>query len=197
MKAKKVYEMLDPYASEETDIGIDASYKNELNKKYIEWFEDMSPDTEYEFKDGRFIVKGTLSCMEPIEIPAGIKITTGGDCEFKKISSIPEGFDVSVGGYLLLNNVIHINKNVKLISNETIDLDRLRTMDDNITIHSNFNVWLSKLKEIPKDLDIEVANNLYLTSLYKIPKWFGKKVLGRIFLKNGKTIFPLIHPDDD
>jgi len=46
MKAKKVYEMIDPYASEETDaMDLDVNYK----KKLIEdWFAKWAPDADYE-----------------------------------------------------------------------------------------------------------------------------------------------------
>jgi len=44
MKAKKVYEMIDPYASEEDAIDLDVSYQKKLIEK---WFAKWAPDAEY------------------------------------------------------------------------------------------------------------------------------------------------------
>jgi len=51
MKAKKVFEMIDPYASEDADMDLDVSYKSKVLKKKIEnWFEKY--DAESGFKIG-------------------------------------------------------------------------------------------------------------------------------------------------
>jgi hypothetical protein len=193
MKAKKVYEMIDPYADQDSDIGIDISYKNEINKKYIQWFESIAPDTEYIFKDDRIIVHGTLSCINNIKIPAGIKITTKKSFIFTKLTHLPDNIDIIAEGNIILNNLISVGKNVKLVAKITVDLDKAARFGPNLFIRAGCNVWLSKLTELPDNLDLKVANNLYLIGIHNIPEDFYKMVSGKIFLKSGKTITPLMH----
>jgi len=120
MKAKKVNEMIDPYASEEDAMDLDVSYK----KKLIEdWFDKWAPDNEYTIDKDMNIRTGNMNLNSALvtELPENITIDGWLDLHDSRITKLPNNITIEGEGGIDLSYCKHITK-LPFINNKKIYL---------------------------------------------------------------------------
>jgi len=121
MKAKKVYEMIDPYASEDVDMDLDVSYKNKILRKGIEeWFSKWVPDAEYDIdKDLNIETKGSMSLFPEIidKLPDNLTVNGYLDLTYSQIYTLPRNLTVKTNLFLQKSKIRHLPSTLKVYRN--------------------------------------------------------------------------------
>jgi len=166
MKAKKVNEMIDPYASEDTDMGIDVSYRNTLIEK---WCEVYLEDYKYTMDIHNSLVTINESVIieqgneEFIEFPMK-RLKVEGSLSLYKcdIGNMPE--EVITDFYLEISRSTIKKLPEKIITDGDLMLDHtnITSLPDNLKINGTLALHNNKfIKELPANLkceDLEIQN---------------------------------------
>jgi len=190
MKAKKVYEMIDPYAPEEDALDIDVSYKNKVIRKGIEnWFAKWTPNTPYIIdkylnitaeqyinladKDVDFIpdnltVQGSLiltNCKKIHKLPKGLKIQFALILIKTNISELPD--DLRIKGNLDISNTqIYEFKRNPSEGKVIIQNTKIKYLADNLTFKSlvlKGNSFIEIPENLTVDLDLSIVDSAIKT----------------------------------
>jgi len=199
MKAKKVNEMIDPYASEEDAIDLDLSYKK---KHIIKWFDEYYPNLNYTLnKDFSVIIHGNFTIKhysnpyyigeikKPTVIPVDKMIVEGFfDSSEARLDKLPS--------YLHAEDV-YFNPNQRLALPKTLIVETSLYLHDlNITalpekLKVNGQLFLTRLdlvEKLPKEL--EVKNTLKINKLPRIKEFSYKNftLLGSLEILDCKKL---------
>jgi len=192
MKAKKVYEMLDPYASEETDnMDLDVSYK----KKLIEdWFDKWLPDVEYsidkfnhifidtyvefykssvDFLPENLTINGNLDIAETeIKIlPKTLLVKGIIDATGSKIEILEPGIKITNSCYLAYTKIEHLPDNLTIGTNTKAAMFDLRgcpikKLPRNLYIRGSLDVRETNLESVNFPKDIKILGSTYESEDY-------------------------------
>jgi len=155
MKAKKVFEMIDPYTSEEDAMDLDISYK----KKLIEdWFSKWAPDADYIIEKNLDIIvfEGLYLNNSKVDVlPNNLMIEGDLSLDHTPISILPE--NLTVTGYLDLEHTLILKLPDNLTIGESLFLDHtpISTLPENLTIGGYFSLRDTKITSIPKSLKVK------------------------------------------
>jgi len=171
MKAKKVYEMIDPYASEETDaMDLDISYK----KKLIEdWFAKWAPDADYEIDDDLNINIDTFLDLENSDVthlPDNLIINERLDLKRSNIIKLPRNLTVFHWIDLTYTSIKEIPNDLKAHSTLDLSYSEISSLPDNLTIGENLILKDCKdLTQLPENLTVNGWLNIKGTKITDIP----------------------------
>jgi len=112
MKAKKVYEMIDPYAEEGSGMGLDATYNTKLKKDIEDWFSVNLPDNDV-----------------TVEYDKGFRVYVNGMLDLYKLT-YPLIFPRDI--YMEVYRTIELDNNLPRIEfPKTVSCDSVDIFDDN------------------------------------------------------------------
>jgi len=183
MKAKKVYEMIDPYTSEEDAMDLDVSYKNKILRKGIEeWFTKWAPGEEYTIdKDLNIVVNGSIDLENiaiDVKLPDNMTIHGWLDVRGSLVSEIPNNLTIYGNFWVSSSKITYIPNDLHVTDILYCwNMDSL-TLADNLTL-TNLDIDDSGINELPENLTITGMLSLRKTNIYKLPA--SLKVKDRIY----------------
>jgi hypothetical protein len=213
MKAKKVYEMIDPYASEETNaIDIDLSYKRRI---LIKWLDKYTDSYGYEFMDdGKVLILNDLVLEYPeiTEIPENLIIGGNLYIEATNIKYLPDSLEMhgslfaDKSSLLTLPNIewpqsVYINDTSiqslpeHLTVGQSIDIQKskfLKRLPDNMKVGLSVDLSDSAVEELGENITIENGLRLKGTAVKKLPhslKLKGFLDIRDSYLKESDALF--------
>jgi len=181
MKAKKVYEMIDPYKESDDAMALDISYyKLQVEKWAKKW---IISDTEYIIdENGKLTIHGNFepTSKDISYIPDNTTIYGWADLRETKIVNFPKKLTIDRGLAFTGTKITEIDKDlivrgtvvfkntliktwpieVKLHENLVLSNCNLSSLPDNMTVPGTFDVQNNNLTELPENLT--VGGSLYI-----------------------------------
>jgi len=160
MKAKKVYEMIDPYTSEDANMDLDVSYK----KKLIEdWFQETDPDIEYH-----------------LDKDLNITISEAVYLGYSSIEYLPDNLTVKADMDISRNKIKKLPRNLTVEGFFDIRGTSITELPKDLVVGGDMDISYSSIKEIPEYLNIK--GKIYVTdtqfSEFNIPdKFIGRFII--------------------
>jgi len=161
MKAKKVYEMIDPYASEETNaIDIDLSYKRRI---LIKWLDKYTDSYGYEFTDdGRILILNdiVLEYPEITELPENLTINGNLFIEATNIKYLPDSLEIHGSLFADKSSLLTL-PNIEWPHSVYINDTSIQSLPEYLSIGGSIDIQKSKfLKKLPDDMKVRLSLDL-------------------------------------